>query len=57
VLFAAEQYPGLTPLIERRFKNDGDVELANGWVNPNPSTLNPRLQAMNHKPSTLNPKP
>ena len=32
VLFAAEEFPGLTPLIERRFKNAGDVEKAEAWV-------------------------
>lgn len=32
VLFAAEEYPELTPLIQRRFQNDGDVNLAQKLV-------------------------
>ena len=32
VLFAAEEFPALTPLIERRFKHSGDVERAADWV-------------------------
>ncbi len=32
VLFAAEEYPELSPLIQRRFQNDGDVKLAQKLV-------------------------
>lgn len=32
VLFASEEFPGLTPLVARRFKNQGDVEQAAFWV-------------------------
>ena len=32
VLFAAEEYPELSPLILRRFKNPGDVEMAERLV-------------------------
>lgn len=32
VLFAAERYPALTKLVQRRFKNEGDVEQARLWV-------------------------
>jgi len=32
VLYAAEEFPGLKPLIVRRFKEPGDVELASTWV-------------------------
>jgi geranyl diphosphate synthase len=32
VLFAAEEFPGLKALIERRFKHSGDVEMAETWV-------------------------
>tara|TARA_B110000977_G_scaffold199131_1_gene285652 strand:- start:30197 stop:31612 length:1416 start_codon:yes stop_codon:yes gene_type:complete len=32
VLFAAEEFPGLLPLIGRRFRNSGDVEQAAQWV-------------------------
>ena len=32
VLYAAEEYPELSPLILRRFKNPGDVELAEKLV-------------------------
>ena len=32
VLFAAEEYPELSPLIQRRFQNDGDVNLAQKLV-------------------------
>jgi len=32
VLFAAEEFPGLKPLIRRRFKEPGDVETASTWV-------------------------
>lgn len=32
VIFAAEEYPELSPLILRRFKNDGDVKLAEKLV-------------------------
>lgn len=28
VLFAAEEFPELSPLIQRRFSNDGDVDCA-----------------------------
>ena len=33
VLFAAEEYPELNPLIERKFKQDGDAERALEFVN------------------------
>jgi geranyl diphosphate synthase len=32
VLFAAARYPALTKLVQRRFKNEGDVEQARLWV-------------------------
>lgn len=32
VLFAAEEYPELSPMIQRRFQNNGDVDLAQKLV-------------------------
>lgn len=32
VLYAAEEFPALVPMIKRKFKNDGDVQQAELWV-------------------------
>jgi hypothetical protein len=32
VLYAAQQFPELQPLIKRKFKQQGDVAAVSGWV-------------------------
>ena len=48
VLFAAEEFAGLTPLIERRFKNSGDVELAADWVSQSNGIERTKAMAREH---------
>lgn len=48
VLFAAEEHEGLGALIERRFKNVGDVETAHDWVKRSKGIERTKVLAREH---------
>jgi geranyl diphosphate synthase len=48
VLFAAARYPALTKLVQRRFKNEGDVEQARLWVADSDGIEQARSLAADH---------
>jgi geranyl diphosphate synthase len=48
VLYAAARFPALTKLVQRRFKNDGDVEQARLWVADSDGIAQARELAATH---------
>jgi geranyl diphosphate synthase len=48
VLYAAAQYPALTKLVQRRFKQEGDVEQARQWVAQSDGIEQARALAATH---------
>ena len=53
VLFAAEEFPGMTALIERRFKHSGDVAQADTWVRQSKGIERTRQLAQEHVDSAI----
>jgi geranyl diphosphate synthase len=51
VLFAAEQFPALSKLVQRRFKQEGDVEQARQWVAASEGIARARALAADHAAS------
>ena len=48
VLYAAQQYPALVRLVQRRFREPGDVEQARAWVEQSTGVAQARALAAEH---------